>query len=73
MIKLSVTANLDATGHRWLAALGAFDFEIACRPGNNNADADSLSRLVTPSIISKDHLSLLLLIHMLAGCYLLKL
>jgi hypothetical protein len=40
------TANLDATGHRWLAALGAFDFEIAYRPGKNNADADSLSRLV---------------------------
>ena len=47
------TANLDATGYRWFAALGAFDFEIAYRPGKNNADADSLSRLVTPSTISK--------------------
>ena len=38
------TAKLDATGHRWVAALAAFDFEILYRPGRNNADADSLSR-----------------------------
>ena len=37
------TANLDATGHRWLAALGTFDFEMSYRPGKNNADTDSLS------------------------------
>ena len=48
------TANLDAKGHRCLAAVGAFNFEIANRPGKNNADADSLSRLVTPSTISTD-------------------
>lgn len=39
------TAKLDATGHRWVAALAAFDFEILYRPGRKNADADSLSRL----------------------------
>lgn len=39
------SAKLDATGHRWVAALAAFDFEIRYRPGRNNADADSLSRL----------------------------
>ena len=39
------TAKLDATGHRWLAALAAFKFEIKYRPGKNNADADALSRL----------------------------
>ena len=27
------TAKLDATGHRWLAALGAFDFSIKYKPG----------------------------------------
>ena len=39
-------AKLDATGHRWVAA---FDFLLKYRPGRNNADADSLSRLPTTS------------------------
>ncbi|KAJ8028616.1 hypothetical protein HOLleu_30909 [Holothuria leucospilota] len=39
------TAKLDATGHRWLAALAAFDFNIVYRPGALNGDADALSRL----------------------------
>ena len=39
------TAKLDATGHRWLAALSTFNFNIKYRPGKNNADADALSRL----------------------------
>ncbi|KAK3106463.1 hypothetical protein FSP39_020529 [Pinctada imbricata] len=38
------TAQLDATGHRWVAALAAYDFEIKYRPGYNNADADGMSR-----------------------------
>ena len=38
-------AKLDATGHRWIAALGAYDFQIKYRPGKSNADADSLSRM----------------------------
>lgn len=40
-----VFAKLDATGHRWLAALSAFDFDILYRPGKANADADAISRL----------------------------
>lgn len=40
------TARLDATGHRGLAALATYDFDINIyRPGVNNADADALSRL----------------------------
>lgn len=39
------TAKLDATGHRWLAALAAYSFDIKYRPGHVNTDADILSRL----------------------------
>ena len=39
------TAKLDATGHRWLATLAAYDFNIIYRPGSRNTDADALSRL----------------------------
>ena len=39
------TAKLDATGHRWIAALGMYNFNILYRSGKSNADADGLSRL----------------------------
>lgn len=45
------TAKLDATGHRWIAALSAYDFNIVYRPGKANADADGLSRL--PGLLGK--------------------
>ncbi|XP_052469911.1 uncharacterized protein LOC128026690 [Carassius gibelio] len=38
------TAKLSATGHRWLAALSTYDFDVLYRPGKNNTDADLLSR-----------------------------
>ena len=38
-------AKLDATGHRWVAALGAYHFDIKYRPGKFNSDADALSRM----------------------------
>lgn len=41
-------AKLDATGHRWLAALAMYDFNIKYRPGISNIDADSMSRLTLP-------------------------
>lgn len=38
------TAKLNATGHRWLAALATYDFSVQYKPGRENIDADSLSR-----------------------------
>ncbi|GAA6082181.1 uncharacterized protein LOC122885865, partial [Tachysurus ichikawai] len=37
------TAKLDAAGHRWLAALSAYDFSLKYRPGRQKFDADALS------------------------------
>ena len=38
------TAKLDATGHRWLAELANYNFNIKYRSGKTNIDADGLSR-----------------------------
>ena len=38
------TAKLDATGHRWVAALANCNFTITYRSGRLNKDADGLSR-----------------------------
>lgn len=38
------SAKLDAMGHRWLAALLAYDFSLKYRSGVQNTDADTLSR-----------------------------
>lgn len=38
------TAKLSAVGHRWLAALSTYDFDVQYRPGKHNIDADLLSR-----------------------------
>ena len=39
------SAKLDATGHRWLAELGMYDFNVQYRSGKSNMDADGLSRV----------------------------
>ena len=39
------TAKLDAVGHRWLAELSAYNFELVYKSGRTNIDADALSRL----------------------------
>ena len=33
------SAKLDATGHRWLAALGSYDFTYRCDRANEDADS----------------------------------
>lgn len=37
------TAKLNATGHRWLASLTTYDFDVQYRPGKTSVDADLLS------------------------------
>lgn len=44
------TAKLDAVGHRWLAELSSFEFQIFYKPGNTHRDADGLSRRPHPEI-----------------------
>ncbi len=39
------SAKLNATGCRWVAELADFHFTIKYRPGKDNIDADSLSRM----------------------------
>ena len=39
------SAKLSAVGHRWVAELADFNFNIKYRPGKSNIDADVLSRL----------------------------
>lgn len=36
--------KVDATGHRWLAALAGLQFSLKYCPGVGNHDADALSR-----------------------------
>ncbi|CAI5676583.1 unnamed protein product [Oreochromis niloticus] len=43
------TAKLNATGHRWLAALATYDFTLQYRPGSSNIDTDALSRNPLPT------------------------
>ena len=45
------TAKLDATGHRWVAALSNYTFSISYKPGRNNTDADALSRIQWPKAV----------------------
>ena len=45
------TAKLDATGHRWVAALSNYTFSISYKPFRNNTDADALSRIQWPEAV----------------------
>jgi hypothetical protein len=38
-------AKLDATGHQWVAVLGAYNFQVKYRPAKANNDVDGLSRM----------------------------
>ena len=42
------TAKLDATGHRWVAALSNYTYSIIYKPGKGHHDADALSHIKWP-------------------------
>ena len=42
------TAKLDATGHRWVAALSNYTFSIIYKPGKGHVDADALYHIRWP-------------------------
>ncbi|XP_075454672.1 uncharacterized protein LOC142493868 [Ascaphus truei] len=44
MTYINTSAKLDATGHRWLAALANYRFNLKYKPGPTNIGADALSR-----------------------------
>ena len=48
------TAKLDATGHRWVAALSNYTFSITYKPGKGHVDADALSHIRWPGAIDID-------------------
>lgn len=45
LIYVQSTAKLNATGHRWVAELADFNFDIKYHPGKSNQVADTLSRM----------------------------
>jgi transposase InsO family protein len=52
---VNTSAKLDATGHRWIAALANYNLTISYRPGRNNGDADGLSRRPYDRLVKPDH------------------
>ena len=48
------TAKLDATGHRWVAALSNYTFGFHYKPGKGHVNADALSRIRWPEAIDID-------------------
>ena len=51
---LLTTAKLDATGHRWVAALSNYLFSITYKPGKGHVDADALSHIRWPEAMDID-------------------
>ena len=49
------TAKLDATGHRWVAALSNYTFSIIYKPGKGHHDADALSHIKWPETMELTH------------------
>ena len=48
------TAKLDAMGHRWVASLGPYNFNLHYKPGKLNSNADALSRIDCRSVKAEE-------------------
>ena len=48
------TAKLDAMGHRWVASLGPYNFNLHYKPGKLNSDVDALSRIDWKSVMVEE-------------------
>ena len=48
------TAKLDAMGHRWVASLGPYNFNLHYKPGKLNSNADALSRIDWKSVMVEE-------------------
>ena len=46
------TAKLDAFSHRWMARLAKYNFNIHYKSGITNTDADALSQIQWPEVLS---------------------
>ena len=48
------TAKLDAMGHRWVASLDPYHFNLHYKPAKMNSDADALSRIDWRSVMAEE-------------------
>ena len=52
------SAKLDACGQRWIAKLANYNFTIRYRCGQSNVEADALSRISWPEILSDEDIDI---------------
>ena len=49
-----ITAKLAAMGHRWVAILGSYNFNLHYKQGKLNSDADALSTIDWRSVMAEE-------------------
>ena len=54
LIYVLTSAKLDACGQRWVAKLANYNFTIRYRCGQSNVEADALSRISWPEVLSDE-------------------
>ena len=54
MIYVLTSAKLDACGQRWVAKLANYNFTIRYKCGQSNVEADALSRISWPEVLSDE-------------------